>query len=37
MASRAGWIDRMGRWIGTAAILHMTLGLVIYVIVPMFW
>jgi hypothetical protein len=32
--AEAGWIDRMGRWIGAAAVLHMSLGLVLYVIIP---
>jgi hypothetical protein len=32
-----GWIDRMGRWLGVAAVIHMVLGILQYQVIPRFW
>jgi hypothetical protein len=32
-----GWIDRMGRWLGVAAVIQMVLGILQYQVIPRFW
>jgi hypothetical protein len=32
-----GWIDRMGRWLGVAAIVRMMLGILIYAVLLRYW
>lgn len=32
-----GWIDRMGRWLGLAAIARLALGVLIHVVIPRVW